>query len=217
MKIGVLGSGMVGNTLATKLVELGHEVMMGSRTADNEKAQAWRKSAGGLAKCGTFAEAAAFGSLVLNCTNGANSMAALRLVGAGPLRGKTLLDAANPLDFSSGAPQLTVCNTDSLGEQIQREFPETNVVKVFNTVNCQLMTDPSVVPGDHHLFICGNSAAAKADTIAKLGEWFGWKRENIIDLGDITAARCTEMYLPLWLRLMSVLGTPRFSIQVHQG
>jgi 8-hydroxy-5-deazaflavin:NADPH oxidoreductase len=114
-------------------------------------------------------------------------------------------------------PSLTVCNTDSLGEQIQREFPDTRVVKVLNTVNCDIMVDPQRVPGDHHLFLCGNDAAAKSEVIDRLGEWFSWKRDNIIDLGDITNSRGTEMFLALWARLWGVLGTPHFNIRVVRG
>jgi predicted dinucleotide-binding enzyme len=114
-------------------------------------------------------------------------------------------------------PTLTVCNTDSLGEQIQKEFPEARVVKALNTVNCDVMVNPSIVPGDHDLIICGNDAAAKLEVTKRLGEWFGWKPTNIIDLGDITASRGTEMYLALWVRLWRVLGTPHFNIKVLRG
>jgi 8-hydroxy-5-deazaflavin:NADPH oxidoreductase len=117
--------------------------------------------------------------------------------------------ALNPLDTSKGLPpSLTVCNTDSLGEQVQREFPDTRVVKALNTVNCDIMVDPARVPGDHNLFICGNEAVAKREVINRLCEWFGWKPSKIIDLGDITHSRGTEMFLALWVRLWGVLGTP---------
>jgi predicted dinucleotide-binding enzyme len=162
MKIAVLGSGMVGNTIATKLVQLGHQVMMGSRSANSEAGQQWLRSVGGNAQTGTFADAAAFGELVFDCTNGANALTALRQAGVGNLRGKILIQVGNPLDTSKGMPPtLTVCNTDSLGEQIQREFPDVRVVKALNTVNCDIMIAPSRVPGDHDLFICGNDAAAQ--------------------------------------------------------
>jgi len=218
MKIGVLGTGMVGNTLATKLVQTGHDVTMGSRDAKSPAAQEWLRSVGGKAKSGSFADAAAFGEIVLNCTNGANSMAALRLARSENVGGKILIDVANPLQFTEDSPpSLTICNTDSLGEQIQREFPQARVVKALNTGNCGVMINPSSVPGDHQLFICGNDAGAKADVARHISDWFGWKRQNILDLGDITAARATEMYLPLWLRLMSVLGTPQFNVRLAIG
>ncbi len=215
MKIAVLGSGMVGNAIATKLVRVGHQVMMGSRTAASEGGQKWASAAGKSAQCGTFADAAAFGELVFNCTSGANSLAALRLAGAQNLRGKVLIDVANPLDASPGkAPTLTVCNQDSLGEQLQREFPDARVVKALNTMNCEVMVQPSLVSGDHNLFLCGNDPGAKQQVANWLCEWFGWKRGNLIDLGDISGARGTEMFLPLWLRLWGVMGNPHFNIRV---
>ena len=218
MKIAVLGTGMVGSAIATKLVQVGHQVMLGSRSASNDAAQEWLRSVGGKAQCGTFAEAAAFGEAVFNCTNGANSIAALNLAGAAPLRGKILVDVANPLDFSKGMPPtLTICNLDSLGETIQREFPETKVVKALNTVNCEVMVKPSLAPGDHQLFLCGNDVAAKQTVAGWIADWFGWKRENLIDLGDISAARGTEMYLALWVRLWGALGTPHFNVHLQIG
>jgi len=217
MKIAVLGTGMVGNTLATKLVQIGHQVAMGSRDAKGAAAQEWLRSVGGKGQSATFADAAAFGEMVFNCTNGANSLAALRLAGASNLRGKILVDVANPLEFSNGALTLTISNTDSLGEQIQREFPDAKVVKALNTVNCAVMINPSLAPGDHQLFISGNDPAAKSQVAANISQWFGWKRENIIDLGDITGARAAEMYLPFWLRLMNVLGTPNFNVCLAVG
>ena len=214
MQIGVLGTGMAGQALATKLVELGHEVRMGSRDAANEKARAWAASAGEGASQGTFADAADFGELLLNCTAGAASLEALEQAGDEALRGKVLVDVANPLDFSRGMPPtMTVCNTDSLGEQIQRRFPETRVVKALNTINYEVMVDPAVAPGEHDLFVCGDDAVAKA-TVTDLLESFGWPRERIIDLGGIDASRGTEMYLPLWVRLLGVLGSGRFNIRV---
>ena len=218
MKIAVLGTGMVGNALATKLVNIGHQVMVGSRTVNSEAGQEWLKSVGGKAQIGAFADTAAFGEIILDCTNGANSLAALGQAGEKNLRGKILIHVGNPLDFSGGMPPtLTVCNTDSLGEQVQREFPGVRVVKALNTVNCEVMIAPSRVPGDHNLFICGNDAAAKREVTARLCEWFGWKPGSIIDLGDITNARGTEMFLALWVRLWGVLGTPHFNIHVVRG
>jgi predicted dinucleotide-binding enzyme len=218
MKIGILGTGMVGNALGTKLVQLGHQVMMGSRTANSDAGQEWLRSVGGKARIGTFADTAAFGEIVLDCTNGANSLTALRAAGADNLRGKVLIQVGNPLDFSKGMPPtLTVCNEDSLGEQVQREFPDTQVVKALNTVNCDIMIAPSRVPGEHDLFICGNDAAAKGKAAGWVCEWFGWKPANIIDLGDITNSRGTEMFLGLWVRLWGALGTPHFNIHVVRG
>jgi predicted dinucleotide-binding enzyme len=217
MRYGVLGTGIVGQTLATKLVQLGHEVKMGSRQARNDKALAWVASAGERASEGSFADAAAFGEAVINVTAGVASLDALTAAGAENLAGKLLIDAANPLDFSKGMPPtLSVCNDDSLGEQIQRSFPDARVVKAFNAVNVTYMVEPAVLPERHTLFICGNDAGAKAQ-VRELAMSFGWRAEDILDLGDISAARGTETYLLLWLRLVAVVDTWRVSVKVVVG
>ena len=219
MKIAILGTGMVGNALGTKLVQKGHEVTMGSRDAKNESAQKWASSLGHLAHLGTFREAAAFGEIVISCTGGTHSMEALGTVGAEPLRNKILIDVSNPLQQNKdGSMILGFCNTDSLSEQIQRAFPFTRVVKALNTVNCDIMVEPSRVPGDHNLFICGNDANAKKEVSKHLNDWFGWKIDNIIDVGDITAARGTEMMMPLWMRLFQgAIGHPHFNWHIVRG
>jgi predicted dinucleotide-binding enzyme len=215
MKIAVLGTGGVGRTIATKLVELGHEVTMGSRSADSETLREWLDETGEGAYSGTFADAAAGAELVFNCTAGEASLAALAAAGADNLAGKVLVDVANPLDFSQGMPPtLTVCNDDSLGEQIQAAFPAARVVKALNTVNAGVMTDPGRLPEAHNVFVCGNDEEAKT-TVGELLQSFGWPPEAIVDLGEIGAARGPEMYLPLWLRLMGALGTAEFNIQIR--
>jgi predicted dinucleotide-binding enzyme len=214
MRFGVLGTGVVGQTLATKLVELGHEVTMGSREAGNEKAVAWARDAGEHGREGSFEDAARFGEVVINATAGGASLEALRAAGEEHLDDKLVIDVANPLDFSGGMPPtLTLCNTDSLAEEIQREFPGARVVKALNTVNAGVMVEPGLVPGSHTIFVCGNDAGAKQQ-VAELLERFGWPGEDVMDLGDVTAARGMEMYLPLWLRLLGTLGTPRLNIKV---
>jgi predicted dinucleotide-binding enzyme len=214
MRIAVLGTGVVGTTIGSKLVSLGHEVRMGARSATNEKAAAWVAEAGGAASAGDFADAAAFGEVVLNCTAGTASLAALEAAGAANLAGKLLIDVSNPLDFSGGfPPSLSVCNTDSLGEQIQRAFPETRVVKALNTVNCAVMVDPGRVPGEHALLMCGDDEGAKREALALLVA-FGWPAERVVDLGDITGARGMEMYLPLWLRIMVGRGNADFNVTI---
>jgi len=213
MKIGVLGTGMVGATIATKLIELGQEVMMGSRNAGGEKAVTWAQANGATASQGAYAQAARFGEILFNCTQGTASIEALQSAGADNLKGKILIDVANPLDFSPGAsPTLLICNTDSLGEQIQRTFPEVKVVKTLNTVNCEVMVNPALVPGDHDIFVCGNDADAKSRVRELLKQWFGWR--SVIDLGDISAARATEQMMPIWLRLYGVLGVLHFNVRV---
>ena len=211
MRIGVLGTGVVGQTIATKLVELGHEVTMGARSAGSEKAAEWATAAGEGASEGSFADAAAHGELLFNCTAGIASLDALRAAGEEELRGKVLVDVTNPLDFSHGMPPtLSVCNDDSLGEQIQRAFPDTRVVKALNTISARVMVDP--IDGTN-LLICGDDGAAKQEAVELLAG-FGWAAESILELGGIDAARGTEMYLALWLRLMGAQVTPQFNIAV---
>lgn len=213
MRIGILGTGVVGKTLATKLAKLGNDVRMGSRTAGGEKARGWVKEASGKSSEGTFADAAAHGEMVFNCTSGMASLEALKAAGAKNLEGKTLVDVANPLDFSKGMPPtFSLCNTDSLGEQIQHAFPTAHVVKSLNTVNANVMVDPSLIPGVHDMFVSGNDAKAKAQVINLLKTGFGWK--EVIDLGDISGARAQEMHLALWVRLFMKLETPYVNVRI---
>jgi len=212
MRIGILGTGIVGQTIATKLTQLGHDVMLGSRTATNEKAAKWVADTGARGRQGTFAEAAAFGEMVFNCTSGQVSLEALRAAGEQNLENKPLVDVANPLDFSKGfPPTLTVCNTDSVAEQIQAAFPKSMVVKTLNTMNAGVMVNPSLVGGEHDVFLSGNDASAK-QRVADLLRSFGWR--NIVDLGGIGTARGVEMFLPLWLSLMGALKTPVMNIHI---
>jgi hypothetical protein len=199
--------------LGTKLSKLGHDVKMGSRKAGGEKATGWAKETGGRSSEGTFAEAAAHGEIVFNCTAGVVSLDALNAAGAKNLEGKTLVDVSNPLDFSKGMPPtFSVCNTDSIGEQIQRAFPTAHVVKSFNTVTAAVMVEPSIIPGVHDMFVSGNDAKAKAQVINLLKTELGWK--EVIDLGDITAARAQEMYLALWARLYMKFQTPNVNVHI---
>lgn len=227
VKIGIIGTGMVGQALAAKLSALGNNVVIGTR---NVSATLARTSSDGYGnppyatwqslhpkvRLATFAEAAAHAEIVINAANGGGSLAALTLAGEENLNGKIIIDIANPLDFSKGMPpSLTVCNTDSLAEQIQRTFKSAKVVKTLNTVNAFVMVDPSRIAGaDHHLFISGNDAEAKAKVSELLKNWFGWK--HIIDLGDITTARGSEMLLPMWVRLLGTLKTPMFNFKIVQ-
>jgi hypothetical protein len=225
MKIGIFGTSMVGQTVGGKLVEVGHDVLVGTRDVARTLARTepgpygfppfgeWLKQNPG-GRVGSFAESARHGELVINATSGMGSLEALRQAGEANLNGKILIDIANPLDFSKGMPPtLSVCNSDSLGEQIQRAFPEVKVVKTLNTVTASLMINPQQLAGGaHQMFICGNDAEAKAQAAGWLSTWFGWK--HILDLGDITAARGTEMYLAIWLRMMGALGTGMSNIQV---
>ena len=211
-KIGILGTGTVGKTIGSALIKLGYEVKMGSRTADNASAQEFANSQGPSASHGTFADAAQFADIVLNCTLGMASLKALELCGKENLSGKILIDISNPLDFSKGMPpSLSICNTDSLGEQLQAAFPETKVVKTLNMVNCEVMVNPKKSGGDPTMFVCGNSETAKESVVALLKE-FGWM--DILDLGDITNARGTEMLLPIWVRTYIATKSGYFAFKI---
>lgn len=213
MDIAVLGTGEVGRRIATALVEKGHAVRLGSRTADNAAATAWAAEAGAGASHGTFSDAAAFGAVVFLCVSGQHALAALEAAGADHLSGKVLLDLSNPLDFSQGfPPRLFVSNDDSLGEQVQRAFPDAKVVKTLNTLANSLMVDPGSLGEATQVFMSGDDAEAKAQTATWLREWFGW--EDVLDLGDITTSRGVEMWLPLWVRLYGALGTAEFNLKL---
>ncbi len=216
MRISILGTGNVGDTIGSKLVELGHDVMMGSRSANNEKALAFVAKQSGKASAGTFADAAAFGEIIFNCTKGEASLDALKLAGAA-LDGKILIDVANPLDFSRGMPPGLVpalSNFNSLGEEIQRTFPNVKVVKTLNTMWCGLMINPRMIgDGNHINYLCGNEAEAK-EKVRALLKTFGWKEEQLLDLGDITNARGTEAVLPIWLRVLGATKTGAFNFGI---
>jgi len=215
---------MVGQALAARLVELGHDVMVGTRDVARALARkepdnrgnpgfgAWH-AAHPTVQVGTLPQAGAHGEILVNAASGGASLEVLRQAGAERLAGKVLIDVANPLDFSKGMPPtLSVCNTDSLAEQIQRAFPALKVVKALNTTNAAVMANPAAVgDGNHTLFVCGNDGDAKA-RVTELVRSFGWR--DVVDLGDIAAARGAEMLLPIWLRLFGVLGTPLFNFKV---
>ncbi|MFF5207301.1 NADPH-dependent F420 reductase [Streptosporangium sp. NPDC000396] len=226
MRYAVLGTGIVGQTVATKLVSLGHEVVIGTRDPEATLARTEPNGHGAppfaqwqadntQVRLATFADAAAFGEIVVNATAGAVSLQALQAAGTENLNGKVLVDISNPLDFSQGMPpSLNPVNTDSLGEQLQRAFPEIRIVKALNTMNCQIMVEPSRVAGEHDVFISGDDTDAKK-AVTELLVSFGWPGTNVIDLGDITTARGTEMLLPIWLRLWGALGHFDFNFHIQ--
>lgn len=228
MKIAVMGTGTVGQTFASRLVSLGHDVMMGTRSVVDKLASTSKDMYGNPpfsewhaanknVQLGTFADAAAFGEIILNVTQGGNSINALKLADAKNLDGKVLVDIANPLDFSKGMPPSLIpelSNTNSLGEEIQKTFPGVKVVKTLNTMWCGLMVNPAMIGGgDHNAFICGNDAEAKSKVKSLMNE-FGWKNENILDLGDISSARGTEAVLPIWLRIWGATQNGAFNFKV---
>ena len=223
MNIAVLGTGIVGRAIAGRLDELGHTVVVGTRDPQATLARtepdamgtapfaAWHADHPSVALA-TFADAAAGAELVVNATSGRPPSRCSRLAGAENLAGKPLVDISNPLDFSNGfPPSLFVKDTDSLGEQVQRAFPEAKVVKALNTLTADLMVHPQALGASSTVFVSGDDAAAKA-TVTELLTSFG--HDDVIDLGGIETARGTEMYLPIWLRLMGALGTAQFNVKV---
>jgi predicted dinucleotide-binding enzyme len=214
MKVGVLGTGMVGRAIAGKLVEVGHQVMMGSRTADNEHATTWAGQAGERGSNGTFADTAAFGDVLFNCTGGMVSLAALEAAGEENIGDKVVVDVSNALDFSNGMPpSLSVANTDSVGEQIQRRFPRARVVKSLNTMNCAVMVGPQRVPGYHNVFVSGDDDGAK-QSVRELLHQFGWPEDAVVDLGNIKSARGAEALVLFWVFLRGALGGNEFNLGV---
>jgi predicted dinucleotide-binding enzyme len=228
MKISIIGTGSVGQTLASKLVELGHEVVIGTRNVSeklsvtakdsygNPPFSEWHKS-NSKVKLETFEKAASSGEIVINATHGGNSIQALKLAGAKNLAGKILIDISNPLDFSKGMPPSLLpglSNTNSLGEEIQSTFPLALVVKTLNTMWCGIMVNPEMIGGGDHInYISGNDMAAK-NRVKKILIQFGWRNESLIDLGDITASRATESMLPIWLRVMGVINSSAFNFRL---
>jgi hypothetical protein len=224
MRFGILGTGVVGKTIAARLDGMGHEVMVGTRDPEDTSSRAepdpygnppfsdWQQEYPDV-RLGTFGEAAAHGEMVVNATAGTVSLEALEVAGEDNLNGKVLIDISNPLDFSRGMPPtLWVSNTDSLGERIQRSFPEAKVVKTLHTMNAYLMVDPAQLAGaDHTVFVCGDDTEAKVK-VTELLRSFGW--QDIIDLGGITTARGTEMLMPIWLRLFGALQKPVFNFKI---
>jgi 8-hydroxy-5-deazaflavin:NADPH oxidoreductase len=203
MRVGILGAGPVGQALAAKLREVGHDVAIGTRTQRDGTV--------------SYADAAREAELLVNATSGHVSLAALEAAGAESVAGKILVDVSNALDFGGGfPPTVGVAIDDSVAERIQRAYPDTRVVKTLNTINLEVMVDPAKVPGDHVLFVCGNDEGAKAQVVDLL-ESFGWPGARIVDLGDLTGARAAELYVALWLRLMGTLGSPYFNIALHQA
>ncbi len=228
MKIAVLGTGAVGQIISEKLSQLGHEVKIGTRNVEDTLAKKgkdnfgrppiseWLKNNSKI-KLVTYKDAAAFGEFIVNATSGVGSLSALKSAGEENLANKTMLDISNPLDFSKGMPpSLTVCNTDSLGEQIQKTFPKTKVVKSLNTLTAYLMVNPSLLPESTNIFMNGNDFDAKKE-VKKLLNTFGWNDDDIIDMGDITTARGTEQLLPIWVRLWGTLQNPIFNFKIVQG
>lgn len=228
MKIAVFGTGNVGQTLASKLSNLGYEVMIGTRDVNESRERKSPDMYGNPGfgtwitenkkiKLGTFAGAASFGEMIINATSGGSSLKAFRSAKKDDLAGKIIIDIANPLDFSKGAPPCLIpelSNTNSLGEELQKEFPEAKVVKTLHTMWCGLMVNPGMIGGGDHInFLCGNEKSSKTE-VKNLLKKLGWKEESLVDLGDITNSRGTEAVLPIWLRVWAVTKTGAFNFKI---
>lgn len=225
MKIAVIGTGMVGRAIAHRLNGLGHDAVIGTRDPEATLARTEPDPKGTPpfaqwhadhqeTRLVTMAEAGAHGEIIVNATGGADSIAALELVGREALAGKVLLDIALPLDLSEGMPpKLLVANSDSLGEQIQRAFPEARVAKSLSTVQFEVMIDPTILPGRHNIFVSGNDPEAKS-VVSGLLQEFGWPSDAIVDLGDVTTSRAVEMYSRLLFTLAGIFGDYHLNIAI---
>jgi 8-hydroxy-5-deazaflavin:NADPH oxidoreductase len=196
LKVGILGSGVVGQALGRGFANRGHPVMLGTGSPGSDKLLEWVQSTGKNASTGSFAEAAAYGDILVFATLGSAVERVIELAGKENFSGKVLIDVNNPLDFSGKSVGLFVGINDSLGERIQRWLPKAKVVKCFNTVGNSQMVDPRHKDGE--MLICGDDAAAK-EQVAKIVKEFGWK--GVIDVGGIEGARWLEAMVPLWVRV----------------
>jgi hypothetical protein len=200
MRMAVLGTGQVGSTVGGKLAALGHDVMMGSRSPQGEKARVLAASTG--LRVADHAEAAAYGEWIVNAMPGE---AAIGILGTCDIAGKILIDISN---YNSAVDQPIEV---PVGEAIQRAFPTVRLVKALNSVSAHLMVDPASLGANHHVFIASNDAGAKSEVEGLLRS-FGW--QSILDLGDLGACRAMEQLIPLWMRLDQVLGGPNFNLAV---
>ncbi len=223
MKIAILGTGSVGRAFATKLTELGHDITLGTRNPEDSLKKTDKGSLGEFmqqhpeVKLATFGNAAAASEMVLVVTKGEHTLAALALAGEKNLQGKIIIDITNPLDFSKGFPPSLIpelSNTNSLGEEIQKRYPQSKVVKTLNTMWNGLMINPGLIANGNHInYLCGNDAGAK-ESVKKFLKELGWKDPSLMDLGDISAARATEATLPIWLRVYGAKQTGAFNFAI---
>jgi len=215
MKVGILGSGDVGQALGRGFASRGHDVKIGSRNPKSEALVAWQKQAKGRASTGTPEEATKHGEFIVFATMGAAAEEVVRHAGPKNFAGKVVIDVMNPLDFSKGpAVGLFVGVTDSLGERVQRLLPDAKVVKAFNTVSNTQMVDPKFAGGAPEMLICGNDVAAKKRVAGILKE-FGWP--GAIDVGPIEEARWLEAMVPLWVSVGSKIGRWDHAFKVVHG
>jgi predicted dinucleotide-binding enzyme len=205
MKVGILGTGEVGQALGRGFITLGHTVLMGARDGANPKAAGWVKEVGSQASAGSFSQAAQWGDVVVLATLGSVTEEVLRGVGPGAFRGKLVLDATNPLDFSKGSPRLVGNIGDSGGERHQKLLPGAHVVKAFNTVGNAFMFKPEFPDGPPDMFLCGNDEGAKSKA-ASICKDFGW---GIVDVGGIESSHYLEAMCLVWV--LSAMKTGAWS------
>jgi predicted dinucleotide-binding enzyme len=211
MKIGILGSGEVGQKLADGLVAIGHTVKMGTRSPD--KVSTWAARHGGKASVGSFSDAASFGEIAVLATSWEGTSSALQLAGAGNFSGKVVIDVTNPLDFSKGVPpRLAVGRDDSGGETVQRLLPGARVVKAFNIVGNPHMFRPDFPGGPPTMFICGSDGSAKKQATEIL-DAFGWET---VDIGGIEMSRLLEPLAMLWIMYYFKTGTGNHAFKLLQ-
>jgi 8-hydroxy-5-deazaflavin:NADPH oxidoreductase len=226
MNITILGTGSVGQALAGKLMSLGNDVTVGTRDVEVslQRVEPDRMGNMGIGQfmvdnpgvnLVTFNDAINSDTdLIINALGGESILEVLGAIDPNLIDSKVMIDVANPLDFSNGfPPSLTICNTTSLGEQVQAQFLNLKVVKALNTVSNPVMINPTALSGNHNLFICGNDMDAK-NIVGGVLISMGWNSSQIIDLGDITNSRGTEMFLPLWVRIFGKVQTPMFNIGI---
>lgn len=215
MRIGILGSGNVGQSLGKAFVARGHNAKIGSRTPASDKLRKWKEALGGRSSMGTFAEAAAHGEVIVLACSGAAVEDVIRLAGLDNFASKPLIDVTNPLAFAKDtSPGLFVGTTDSLGERVQRKLPTAKVVKCFNTVNHETMVNPSNTGAKPTMLICGNDEASKA-TVSKILKEFGW--DDVMDVGGIDGARWLEALVPLWVRVATKKNSWHVGFKVVNG
>ncbi len=219
MKIGILGTGIVGTTIARALLAQGHEILIGSRSGANERAEQVVNEYPGTALQGNFTNAALFGPVIFHCVMGIYSIDAARMAGEENFHNKIVIDLTNPLDFSQGMPpRLTVCNDNSSGEMLQQFLKSAKIVKAFNTVPYVVITNPALVNNKNiDMFICGNDTNAKEEVTELIVREFSWNRENVIDLGEIKHARSTEGLLPFVASYAMRFGSFNNVIKMYRG
>lgn len=205
MKIGILGTGQVGQVIARRLAADGHDVLMGARSASNENAAVFARDTGG--KSGSFADAIRHGDWIFVCVDGSHSVETLRSAGSDGIDGKLVIDISN-LPIPDPSP------TGSLGLTLQTAFPRARVVKTLNCVSAEFMTEPARLPGAHSVFVSGNDDQAKA-AVSNMLKGFGW--ESIIDLGGIETARGPEHFVALWVEINKALGITDFNFAFLRG